>query len=210
MEGDRLDDLAIGPCVLEHRPEIAALVGYIVAAWSHAETLAARCFALIVGGETEEGFVRYHAIKRLPHRNKLLLAAAHGRLNVILEAEYRDLVARYEQLARERNALVHSAWAGEESGGRRLFLMPQVDVSRALTRMIYYRPPEAQNADHAFRGAQFREIKEEELRETLAQMQDIARRLSKLSMQALSLRITGNENAYLSGEKIELPSDLMP
>jgi len=101
---------SIGPTVIEKIPRLAELVGRIAANWSGVEAQLALALGSMLGVENSAAVAVFISLRNYRAQRDALRAAAQETLSAEIEEIFDALLARYRELDKQRNQVIHGVW----------------------------------------------------------------------------------------------------
>jgi hypothetical protein len=100
----------VGALVMKDRDDLMAVIGKIIALWSHADNEIATLFSLLMGTESDAALAVFLTLRRASNQREALTAAAQFKLNGEDLRIFNALMRVYGSLEAERNMLAHSCF----------------------------------------------------------------------------------------------------
>jgi hypothetical protein len=142
---------------LAQRPNIAAKIAQVAAAWSSVEVDVGLLLAILLDTEALTGVSMYLALSGSAAQDRVLLAAAEARLpddmQHIMSNMLRDIRAR----GKERNRVVHALWSVHPTDEKKLINCPPDNIVRSVAKAydsysahktIFTSPPDPEFMGH--------------------------------------------------------------
>ncbi|MES2043764.1 MAG: hypothetical protein V4475_07790 [Pseudomonadota bacterium] len=107
---------------LQLQPEIARMVGMVVADYAHLEMSMYMIFAALTNLQGDEAFSAFYSLRSLHKREELLWREAEG-LSFVMKRALRKLIRRFKAAANRRTEIAHSSYYGDEDRIRMMRLV---------------------------------------------------------------------------------------
>jgi hypothetical protein len=100
----------VGALVMKDRDDLMAVIGKIIALWSHVDNETGTLFSLLMGTESDAALAVFLTLRRASNQREALTAAAQFKLNGEDLLIFNALMRVYGSLEAERNMLAHGCF----------------------------------------------------------------------------------------------------